>query len=123
LMHEAVLLYAGSYPIIPKSSGFTLICRRSMVLMESCVIGSSYDLPVRLSVMVIVSRRVAPPSVDLLCVVGSAESIRISSPGAAKDAPHSVTLYTKAGTRGNGAVLLPGAGRRELIVRAVGARD
>src|SRR5215472_8402170 len=46
---------AGSYVIIPKSSGLTLILRRSMARMVSCSIGSSYCLSVRWSVMVTAS--------------------------------------------------------------------
>src|SRR6188472_2045644 len=55
LRHEAVLVNAGSYVINPKSSSDTLILRRSMALMVPSVIGTSYCLPVRLSVIVSVS--------------------------------------------------------------------
>src|SRR3954447_19884889 len=40
---------------MPNSSGVTLICRRSVALMVPSWIGTSYCLPVRLSVMVSVS--------------------------------------------------------------------
>jgi len=49
-----------------------------------------------------VSRRVVPVSEVLDCVVGRAESIRITSPVAAGYPPHRLSLYTKAGNRGNG---------------------
>src|SRR5271157_438605 len=51
LQHE-VFMKAGSYVIRPKSSGWTLILRRSMARMVSCSMGSSYVLSLRLSVMV-----------------------------------------------------------------------
>src|SRR6185436_5915168 len=52
LLQAAVLRSAGSYVIMPKSSGCTLICRRSIARMVSCAIGISYCFPVRLSVTV-----------------------------------------------------------------------
>jgi hypothetical protein len=42
---------AGSYVIIPKSSALTFICRRSIALIESLVMGMLYSFPVRLSVI------------------------------------------------------------------------
>src|SRR5262249_19547167 len=55
LLHAAVFMKAGSYVIIPNSSGVTLICRRSVALMVPSWIGISYCFPVRLSVIVSVS--------------------------------------------------------------------
>src|ERR1051326_356344 len=46
---------AGSYVIKPKSSSLTLIWRRSIALIVPSLTGTSYVLPVRLSVMVRVS--------------------------------------------------------------------
>src|SRR5215208_3835723 len=46
---------AGSYVIIPNSSAVTLIWRRSVALIVPSLIGTSYCLPVRLSVIVSVS--------------------------------------------------------------------
>src|SRR5687768_3321962 len=46
---------AGSYVIIPNSSAATLIWRRSVALIVPSWIGTSYFLPVRLSVIVSVS--------------------------------------------------------------------
>ena len=51
----AVFMNAGSYVIMPNSSGVTLIWRRSVALMVPSWIGTSYCLPVRLSVIVSVS--------------------------------------------------------------------
>src|SRR5579871_987206 len=55
LTQAAVFWYAGSYVIRPKSSEDVLIWRRSMARMAPCSIGTSYFLPVRLSVIVRVS--------------------------------------------------------------------
>ena len=55
LRHAAVFMNAGSYVISPKSSGSTLICWRSMARIVPSLIGISYCLPVRLSVIVSVS--------------------------------------------------------------------
>src|SRR5579862_392258 len=55
LLHDAVLVKAGSYPIRPKSSSDTLICRRSAGRMAPFSIGISYCLAVRLSTIVSVS--------------------------------------------------------------------
>ena len=55
LRQDAVLRKAGSLDISPKSSGSTLICRRSMARIVPSVIGISYCFPVRLSVIVSVS--------------------------------------------------------------------
>ena len=55
LRHDAVFMNAGSYVIMPKSSSLTLIFRRSRARIVSSLMGTSYDLPVRLSVMVRVS--------------------------------------------------------------------
>jgi hypothetical protein len=55
LLHAAVFIYAGSYVIIPNSSAVTLIWRRSVALIVPSWIGTSYFLPVRLSVIVSVS--------------------------------------------------------------------
>src|SRR5882762_453035 len=52
LLHAAVFRNAGSYVIIPKSSSLILICRRSVAWIVSFSIGTSYCLPVRLSVIV-----------------------------------------------------------------------
>src|SRR5215467_8300091 len=46
---------AGSYVMSPKSSAPVLICRRSIARMVPFWTGSSYCLPVRLSVIVNVS--------------------------------------------------------------------
>ena len=55
LLQVAVLVSAGSYPMSPESSDETLIWRRSAVRMAPFSMGSSYCLPVRLSVIVRVS--------------------------------------------------------------------
>src|SRR5712671_5339727 len=55
LRQFAVFRNAGSYVIRPKSSGLTLICRRSMARIVSSVTGTSYCFPVRLSVIESVS--------------------------------------------------------------------
>src|SRR6266851_3442574 len=55
LRQLAVFMKAGSYVIRPKSSGATLICRRSMARIVPSCTGSSYVFPVRLSVMLKVS--------------------------------------------------------------------
>src|SRR4029453_7110579 len=55
LRHAAVFMNAGSYVIIPNSSDVTLICRRSVALIVPSWTGTSYFLPVRLSVIVRVS--------------------------------------------------------------------
>src|SRR5438552_11144464 len=55
LRHEAVFMNAGSYVIRPKSSLPFLIWRRSVALIVPSLIGTSYDFPVRLSVIVRVS--------------------------------------------------------------------
>src|SRR6218665_1711367 len=55
LLQLAVFRNAGSYPIRPKSSSETLICRRPLVRIQPFSIGTSYVFPVRLSVMVSVS--------------------------------------------------------------------
>src|SRR6266478_4195266 len=60
---------------MPKSLGSTLIWRRSAARMVSCVMGISYDLPVRLSVMVSVSRGAVEPSSFRVVVADSGESI------------------------------------------------
>src|SRR5712692_10081553 len=67
---------------MPNSLGSTLIWRRSAARMVSCVMGTSYDLPVRLSVMVSVSRGVVEPSCFLVVVADSGESIEKSSEAA-----------------------------------------
>src|SRR5215813_8502046 len=51
LRQLAVFMNAGSYVINPKSSVPVLICRRSMARTVPFWIGSSYFLPVRLSVI------------------------------------------------------------------------
>ncbi len=55
LRQDAVFMNAGSYVIIPNSSGTTLICRRSIARIVPSWMGISYCLPVRLSVIVSVS--------------------------------------------------------------------
>src|SRR5262245_3760470 len=55
LRHAAVFMNAGSYVIIPNSSDATLIWRRSVALIMPSWTGTSYFLPVRLSVIVSVS--------------------------------------------------------------------
>src|SRR6266853_1176069 len=55
LRQFAVFMNAGSYVIIPKSSGAALIWRRSIARIVPSVIGTSYFFPVRLSVIVSVS--------------------------------------------------------------------
>src|SRR5579875_2003282 len=53
LLHEAVLVKAGSYDIKPKSSSDVFICRKSeaRITLPSSI-GISYRLPVRLSMIV-----------------------------------------------------------------------
>src|SRR5690242_12263251 len=63
LWPHAVFMYAGSYDIIPKSSGFTLIWRRSIARMFPSVMGKLYSLLVRLSLT---------NKVSLICVGSSA---------------------------------------------------
>src|SRR5215471_16491520 len=58
LRQFAVLRKAGSYVISPKSSGATLICLRSMARIVPSEMGTSYVLPVLLSVIVSVSAMV-----------------------------------------------------------------
>ena len=58
LRQFAVLRNAGSYVIKPKSSGATLIFRRSMARIVPSVTGTLYFCPVRLSVIVSVSAMV-----------------------------------------------------------------
>src|SRR5579885_1329491 len=55
LRQFAVLRNAGSYVIRPKSSGDVLIFRKSIARIVPSVTGTSYVLPVRLSVIVSVS--------------------------------------------------------------------
>src|SRR5205085_2690336 len=55
LRHAAVFMKAGSYVIRPKSSAPLLIWRRSIARIVPSLIGRSYVLPVRLSVIVRVS--------------------------------------------------------------------
>src|SRR5215218_474087 len=55
LRHAAVFMNAGSYVTRPPSSWPILIWRRSVARMAPSAIGSSYVLPVRLSVIVSVS--------------------------------------------------------------------
>ena len=55
LRQAAVFMNAGSYVIIPNSSGAALICRRSVARIVPSWTGISYCLPVRLSIMVSVS--------------------------------------------------------------------
>src|SRR5260370_17684270 len=69
---------------MPNSLGSALIWRRSAARMVSCVMGISYDLPVRLSVMVSVSRGVGEPSGFLVVVADSGESIEKSSDAAGR---------------------------------------
>src|SRR5947208_1774440 len=55
LRHAAVFWYAGSYVINPKSSETVLILRRSVARIAPSWMGTSYWVPVRLSVIVSVS--------------------------------------------------------------------
>src|SRR5438132_13228740 len=59
LRQDAVLRKAGSYVITPKSSSDTLISRKAIARTVPSSIGTSYCLPVRLSVTERVSRLVA----------------------------------------------------------------
>jgi len=71
LLQDAVFPNPGSYVIKPKSSSSTLICRRSMALIVSCSTGTSYDFPVRLSVMVRVSLLTAASGPSDECIPGT----------------------------------------------------
>src|SRR5216684_5269908 len=84
------------------SLGSTLIWRRSAARMVSCVMGTSYDLPVRLSVMVSVSRGVLEPSCFLVVVADSGESIEKSSEAAARLRRSHYHCTPKGGAAGNG---------------------
>src|SRR5687768_3165278 len=55
LRHAAVLRNAGSYVLSPVSAAPALICLRSVARIAPSLIGTSYCLPVRLSVIVSVS--------------------------------------------------------------------
>ena len=79
LRQDAVFVNAGSYVIIPKSSSLTLILRRSMARIVSSWMGTSYVLPVRLSVIVRVSAMLSYTSSFSGSPSGSAEGG--SSPG------------------------------------------
>src|SRR5688500_10359829 len=57
LRQEAVFMNAGSYVMSPKSSSSTLIFLRSSALIVPSLMGSSYVLPVRLSLMVRLSAK------------------------------------------------------------------
>src|SRR5258706_11725826 len=59
LLKDAVFINAGSFVIKPKSSSDALIFRSSMALIVPSAIGTSYCLPVRLSVIVRVSALIA----------------------------------------------------------------
>ena len=65
LLHDAVFMNAGSYVMRPKSVGCSLIWRRSIARIVPSLIGRSYDLPVRLSVIVTDSFIFAAPSCAL----------------------------------------------------------
>src|SRR5690242_21707928 len=93
LLQAAVFWYAGSYVIRPKSSSATLILRRSIALMAPSWTGSSYCLPVRLSVIVIVSGipRVGRVAV---CVVSLA---RVGAVGVGRLAGDAVVALEPAG--------------------------
>src|SRR5580698_7552246 len=88
---------------MPKSVSFTLILRRSAARIVSCVMGSSYVLPVRLSVTVSVSCDLADASVLRASVadVDVEESIERSLRGSPGGSPAAQLLYTKAPTNVN----------------------
>src|SRR3954453_3376189 len=87
--HDAVLVNAGSYESIPKSSSFTLIWRRSIARIVSSGISSSYCSPVRLSVT---DRVFLPPSptAPLPCV--SVSVVLMPSPLANASLPDSTAV-------------------------------
>src|SRR6266478_1338192 len=80
---------------MPNSLGSTLIWRRSAARMVSCVMGTSYVLPVRLSVMVSVSRGVEEPSCFLVVVAESVESIEKPSEAAAQSRASPITVHQR----------------------------
>ena len=90
LLQAAVFMNAGSYVIIPNSSGVTLIWRRSVALIVPSWIGTSYCLPVRLSVIVSVSaieisqvRASSASSVPARFVVAARHAVRSTTSVAA----------------------------------------
>src|SRR6266478_6667275 len=80
---------------MPNSLGSTLIWRRSAARMVSCVMGTSYVLPVRLSVMVSVSRGVEEPSCFLVVGAESEESIEKPSEAAAQSRAFLITVHQR----------------------------
>src|SRR3954466_6428598 len=64
---EAVFMNAGSYVMTPKSLSLTLMSRSAVARTVPSSIGTSYDLPVRLSVIVSESEAVATPPPFSLC--------------------------------------------------------
>src|SRR6516165_8965093 len=88
---------------MPKSVARTLTCRKSLARMVSWVMGISYDFPVRLSVIVRVSRFVASASLDFNCVAGSAESMQTPQK---RERAVGIPLYTKE-TQGGMRVIPP----------------
>src|SRR5687768_2153918 len=79
LLVEAVFIKPGSYVISPKSSSLILIFRRSIALIVSWVMGTSYVFPVRLSVMVRVSDMGSSVSYQLVIVIHFLGLFRYSS--------------------------------------------
>src|SRR3954469_23541761 len=65
--HEAVFMNAGSYVMTPKSLSLTLMSRSAVARTVPSSIGTSYDLPVRLSVIVSESEAEATPPPVSLC--------------------------------------------------------
>src|SRR6516162_10881144 len=81
---------------MPKSVARTLTCRKSLVRIVSWVMGISYDFPVRLSVIVTVSRFVPSASLDFNCVAGSAESMQTPQNEKGRERGGlAIPLYTK----------------------------
>src|SRR6266403_365788 len=102
---------------MPNSLGSTLIWRRSAARMVSCVMGTSEDLPVRLSVMVSVSRGEVGPSGFLVVVADSGESIEKSSEAAGRCRAFIITVHQRERRR----KLVEGAAQSAQIQR-VGLR-
>src|SRR5262249_49762441 len=65
--HDAVFMNAGSYDMTPKSSSLTLMFLKAVARTVPSSIGTSYDLPVRLSVIVSESETVAVPPPVSVC--------------------------------------------------------
>src|SRR5579863_6852552 len=84
---------------MPKSASFTLILRRSAARIVSCVMGSSYVLPVRLSVTVSVSRDLADASAFCVSVADVEESIAVLERQSRREPCCSATVHQSADQR------------------------